>query len=272
MKKRFIVFFLLCALLLSFSALAEGAGVIDGAGKLSSDESAELEGLLQDMLFSDEFQIVLVTVTGENIDDYVSYADDMYDFGGYIEDGMLFLIDVDERVWYVSTAGRGIYAFSDEVIDEVMDDVLYWLSEDDYYTAFRQFIESSQYRLSEYDSGSYTPDEDDYWGDDGDYEPGSSTGFYFIAPLFLMSLGLGLIVALIVTLTMRKKMRSVRPQRSAADYTVNGSLRVTESQDVFLYHTVTRTEKPKDNNSGSFGGGVHSGSSGSSHGGHGGRF
>lgn len=50
-----------------------------------------------------------------------------------------------------------------------------------------------------------------------------------------------------------------------------GSMNITESRDMFLYDTVTRTAKPKDNDSGG-GSSTHTSSSGSTHGGGGGKF
>ena len=66
-------------------------------------------------------------------------------------------------------------------------------------------------------------------------------------------------------------MKTVRMKPDAADYMVNGSLQITRSNDVFLYHQVTKTAKPKDDDSGG-GSSVHTSSSGETHGGSGGSF
>ena len=52
-------------------------------------------------------------------------------------------------------------------------------------------------------------------------------------------------IALIITGIMRGQMKTVRMKPDAADYMVNGSLQITRSNDVFLYHQVTKTAKPK---------------------------
>ena len=64
---------------------------------------------------------------------------------------------------------------------------------------------------------------------------------------------------------MRAQLKSVRTQDSAVDYVRQGSMELTRSNDIFLYHTVTKTAKPKDSDS-------SSGSSDSDHGGTGGSF
>lgn len=79
----------------------------------------------------------------------------------------------------------------------------------------------------------------------------------------LIALGIGLLVALIVTLIMKGQLRSVRFKHSASDYVRSGSLRLTQSHDLYLYRNVTRTPRPKNNSSH----GPHGG-----HGGRGGRF
>jgi len=58
------------------------------------------------------------------------------------------------------------------------------------------------------------------------------------------SLVAGIAVALIVTGIMRRKLKSVRPQRNAANYVRKGSMVLTEHRDTFLYRTVTKTPRP----------------------------
>ena len=61
----------------------------------------------------------------------------------------------------------------------------------------------------------------------------------------LIALGVGLLVALIVTLIMKGQLKSVRFQRAASSYIRSGSFHLTQSYDLFLYRNVTRTPKPK---------------------------
>ena len=81
----------------------------------------------------------------------------------------------------------------------------------------------------------------------------------------LISLGIGLVLAFLCTMGMRAQLKSVRTQDSAVDYVRQGSMELTRSNDIFLYHTVTKTAKPKDSDS-------SSGGSDSDHGGTGGSF
>ena len=94
----------------------------------------------------------------------------------------------------------------------------------------------------------------------------------------LTSLGglLGVIVGIIMACArvkkMKEKLRTVRFQAAAGSYQKENSLNVTESQDLFLYHTVTRTAREKSKSSDSGGSSTHSSSSGTTHGGGGGKF
>ena len=87
----------------------------------------------------------------------------------------------------------------------------------------------------------------------------------------LISLGIGLALALIITGTMRSQMKTVRMKPDAADYMKKNSLNLTRCGDMFLYNQVSRTAKPKEDSSGG-GSSTHTSSSGETHGGSGGSF
>ena len=68
---------------------------------------------------------------------------------------------------------------------------------------------------------------------------------------------------------MKSKLKTVRAQAAAGNYLKKDSLTVTERSDLFLYYTVTRTEREKESSSGSS---THTSSSGTTHGGKSGKF
>ena len=100
---------------------------------------------------------------------------------------------------------------------------------------------------------------------------------YIIDALSAMGMGLfasliiGLIIAAMTVLVMRSKMNTAKMQKSAANYLKDGSFRLRQRSDMFLYSRVTRTARPKNTSSGG-GSSVHRSSGGISHGGRGGRF
>ena len=92
-------------------------------------------------------------------------------------------------------------------------------------------------------------------------------------PLLLAALVIGLITALIVTGVMKSRLKSVAPQRDATSYVRQGSMKLTNQRDLFLYRDVHRTERPKESSSSDSGGSsTHTSTSGTTHGGGGGSY
>ena len=96
----------------------------------------------------------------------------------------------------------------------------------------------------------------------------AATGKEYKAPFewgkaILISLVIGFVIAIIVVLVMKGKLKSVRMKDNATDYTVPGSMNITDGHELYLYSTVVATPKPRNDSS--------SGSGSSSHGGGGGR-
>jgi uncharacterized protein len=74
-------------------------------------------------------------------------------------------------------------------------------------------------------------------------------------------MAVGMVIGLITVGIMSFRMKTVRQQAGASDYMRPGSMRLHNSQDIFLYSHVSRTPKPKSTSS-SGGGGVSRGGSG----------
>lgn len=212
--------------------------VVDNEALLTSQEESKLEDMLSQV--RDQWQIDVVVVTAGSLDGKTAraYADDFYDYGGYGEDGILLLVNMQAREYWISTSGDCI-----GIEDEISDSFAMYLSTGDYYDAFTDFADQCGAAMEEYREG----------------ERGSP-----VIPI-LICLGIGAVVGLIVTCVMTSQLKSVRSKPTAGDYVVSGSLHLTHSHDLFLYRNIRRTPKPQNN-------GSHRSSSGRSHGGRGGRF
>ena len=68
-----------------------------------------------------------------------------------------------------------------------------------------------------------------------------------LVPHILIALGIGFLVAFIVTMVMKSKLKSVRANNAAANYTREGSFDLQESREIFLYKKTTQTRKPQNN-------------------------
>ena len=281
--KKIISVLLLLLLILSLAVPAYATDsdtprVVDNAGLLTYDEAAELTGQIENLRQELELDIVIVTTYGTGGKGVQAYADDFYDQNGYgygsTNSGILLLLDMEAREWYMSTCGEAIYIFTDYCLDQLGETILPWLSSGDYYRAFLAWISGlspyvKAYRMGAPVDGYVPPDEYESPYGDEIYYYDDHVGIP-IQP-FPVALIIGLIIAAVTVLVMRSKMNTAKMQKSAANYLKEGSFRLRQRSDMFLYSRVTRTARPKNTSSGG-GSSVHRSSGGISHGGRGGRF
>ncbi len=275
MKKILFIFIALFAF--SVPAFAMSPRLNDGADLLDSTEEAEILNLLNDVSSKTGFDLVIVTTNSTNGKSVMEYADDYYDNNGYGENGLLFLIDMGGREWWISTSGEAINRFSDSTLDYIGEESSWYLSNGDYCQAFNTFIILSENHINgNVDYG------DDY-DDDYDYNDPFYDDFYYeseieydLGTTLVISLIAGFIIALIYVSSLKSKLTTVGAQKSASNYAINSSLQIAATRDNFLYKNVSRVPKARNNNSSrsgrSGGSSVHRASSGRSHGGRGGRF
>ncbi len=255
----------------SFSASAELIDpelprVVDKADLLSDSEEQALSDKIDDIISKYDFDVVILTESGIGGKSPMKFADDYYDYEGYGAnsggDGVLFLIDMEFRDWWISTKGYGITVFTDYGIDKIEDIVIPDLSDGEYYDAFETFLSTTEEYIRAADSGKP-------YDVDNTYNT-SADRTRLILFSVAVGLGIGLVVALIVVLVFKSQLKSVKFEYAAREYEVKNSFNVTRSHDVFLYRNVTKRRKPESNGGG--GSSTHRSSSGSSHGGGGGKF
>ena len=280
MKKLISVLLILLLLLsLPLSALAtesEAPWVVDNAGLLTAEEQSALMNKIQTLRDELELEIVIVTTYGTGSKNVQVYADDFYDQNGYgygkTDSGILLLLDMEAREWYMSTCGEAIYIFTDYGLSLLGDELVRWLSQAMYYEGFDLWVDSLSSYVDAYRNGTPV---DGYVQPD-DYEsPNGDEIVYYDEPLFkhpfLVALIVGLVSALITVIVMVSKMNTAKLQTNAGNYLKKGSFRMHRHTDQFLYSQVTKRSKPKESTS-SGGSSVHRSSGGVSHGGRGGKF
>lgn len=247
-----LIALLLMALALPVMAAGEPAHLVDDAGLLSAYEEEALEEELSSL--SDKWNMDIVVVTADDLGGKSSraYADDCFDYGGYGYDGILWLIDMDNRKSTISTCGYGITVFTDAGQDRMQDILAPMLTNEAYAEAIEEFIDLCDDYCRRADAGE-------------PYDAGSlpKGSFAFGKSLFI-ALAVGFVIAFIATAVMKGQLKSVRAKAAASDYLKPGSLQVTEARDLFLYRNVDRRAKPKESSGGSS---THRSSSGRSHGG-----
>ena len=264
MKKRLLIIFSLILLLVSgispdFKVYASGEYVIDNGKLLSNSEEAQLRETLG--VYSDKWDVDIVIVTEDSIGSStpMAYADDYYDNNGYGKDGILLLVSMENRDWWISTSGSCIDTFTDAGIDYIGKQITDNLSSGDYYKAFDKYADLCDDFLKQDSKGK-------------PYDVGNmpDTLANKIARFF-GSIVTAAIGAFATVFGLKSKNKSVRHVGNAKMYEVNDSLNLTTNKDRFLYTNVIK-RRIESSSSGGGGSSVHTGSSGSSHGGGGGHF
>lgn len=256
MKKRFGIFLALCLVsALCFTVAAAAPRLTDEADLLTSAEAAALEQKLDAISTRQSVDLVVVTVDSTDGKTPQDFADDWFDYNDFASDGILLLVSMEDSDWHVSTTGYGITAVTDAGLEYMSDQFVPLLSDGAYADAFNTFADLCDAFITQARTG------DPYDSHNLPKEP-----FAFGMNL-LICLGIGLVVALLVTGKMKAALTSVRQQVKADAYVTPGSLQLTNSRDLFLYSQLSKTERPRSDGSS-----THISSSGRSHGGGGGKF
>ena len=308
--KRLLVLLLSLTLLCPFALCAFASSdipadrqkplLVDDADLLNDSQEAALLSLLEAKSDAVKADIAVVTVYGTDGQDLETYAYDYYDYNGYGQgednDGVLLMIDMEAREYWITTTGYCIEAITDYGLEKIENDFLAALSAGNYNGAFRTFASDCETLIAAaregniYDYYISTSDPDNgyggYYNDaynyfDGDSYLPADYGKFNIGSSVLLALVIGFVLALITALSMKSSLKTVHRQSAAANYVVPGSLDMRTNEDRFLYATVAKTPVPQHNEDhsphsgpGFTGGGSHTsfGSSGVPHGGGGGKF
>ena len=261
MKKKCLSF--LCLLLLCMSVVlpAHAAGssprLVDNADYLTDSEETVLLNKLDEISTRQGLDVVIVTIPDLFGEDITDFADDFYDENGYHPDGILLLISDYDREWAISTSGYGITAFTDAGQEYLTRQFLDALSEGEYAAAFDTYAELCDEFITQAKAGA-------------PYDVGNlPRGPFHMVRSLLVSLGIGLLAALIVTGSMKGKLKTVHAQAAASQYVKPGSMNITESREMFLYSQIQRHKRETKKSGGSS---THTASSGRTHGGSSGKF
>ena len=241
MKKKcasFLCLLLLCAVLVSpVYAAGAPARLVDNADYLTDSEETVLLSKLEEISTRQGVDVVIVTVPALYGEDITSFAD-------------------DEGEWAISTAGYGITAFTDAGQAYMADQFVVMLSEGEFAAAFNTYADLCDTFITQAKTG--VP-----------YDVGTlPKGEFRLLKNLLICVGIGLLVSLIATGSMKSKLKTVRAQTAASQYVKAGSMNITECREIFLYHQLQRHLR-EDKETGSS---THTSSSGVTHGGSSGKF
>ena len=247
--------------------------VEDGADLLTSEEELQLRAKALELAENTGYDFFVLTVEDARGREAQEVAEDYYMDYETTLDGVVYLIDMDNREIYIATSGVMRYYLDDERWNEALDRAFEYVANKQYYQAFSAMLsDTGRYLEAGIQSGTYTVDED--------------TGeiVYYQEPpqLTLWEALFALTVALIVggaffgIVVGKYKMKIGGYTYSYQD---NSRLKLRSRRDELIGHVVTHRHIPKPDppsGHGFSGGGhsstVHTGSGGNSFGGGGRKF
>ncbi len=235
--------------------------LVDEADLVGEGDEYYLTKMLDEVSTKHAVDVVIVTVDSTGEKTPMEYADDYFDYNGYgfgeNYDGILLLISMEYSDWWISTCGYGIIAFTDAGIEYIGEKIVPYMSNGNFYTAFKTYVEYCDEFITLAENG------DPFDVEDIPKEP------FDPVKAFIISLVAGFGIAFVVMLVLKGQLKSVRMQAASGDYIVPGSMTLNYARDFFITSHTSRRAKPQESSGGSS---THTSSSGRSHGGGGGKF
>jgi uncharacterized protein len=254
--------------------------VYDNANLLTNSEEEKLKDYAQE--FSDNVDINVLFATTDNAKGKTAmeYADDIYDEKTVNQteySGILFLIDMDNREIYISTAGNAITWLNDAEIERALDDGYNYITDAEYYETFEAMAEYALPTIEYWYESGDTATDDRYASPSTTYQTfGDKLSSSFSKCFSLLPASIILTVAFVlVSLVNHNKANK---KVSATNYIKDGTYKIASNKKRLIrtYETVQRDYYKKSSSGGSSNGhrsgSSHSSSSGRSHGGGGRKF
>ena len=280
-----IVLSLLLALSMCIPVLAasDGEKVCDLAGLFSAEDKADLETQLAAASEKMGMDVVILTTAGKGGKTLQQYADDFYDNGGYgtgsDRSGLVYVIDMEDRTAYISTAGKAVRYYTDSRIYNLTDgnDQMYaCLGSGDYKGAAQDVLNGILYYYDQgIESGQFN------------YDPttGKTDRYRTLSVVeIIISLGIAALAGYFSVNGIKKEYSMdkdrVKAQAYKLAYRAISAFAFTAAADTLIRHNVTRRALPRVQNTGGPGTGpggttpgmstIHTSGSGMTHGGGGG--
>lgn len=254
-------------LILKTPKVNEEEKIYDFAELLTEEEEQILYDEITEYISKTNMDMAVVTINDNNKTSAMNYADDFYHYNyfgkGNTHDGLLFLIDMDNREMWISTNGEAIIMYDDDRLDRILDKTYDKISQKDYNGCVEAFIEES---TNYFNKGVPSSNKDAYIDRNGDYiynsQKSEITIFTFIIPLIL---------SVVIVLLMKGWHKTIKRATTALLYMKKGF--ITTQEDVFLTSNTDKVyDPPSSSSSRSGGSSTHRSSSGRSSGGRGRSF
>lgn len=237
--------------------------VYDDAQLLTEGERNALNEEIAVLREKSDWNIYAVSTVNAEGKSATAYADDFFDMHSpEQEDGVVLLIDMDNREITISTCGEAVSYLTDKRIDSILDDAYYDVSNEAYEACFLTMIDgvTDAYKAG-VPSGQY-----EYDTETGKVSRHHSVSWLELLIAVVLAVGSGAAVYIIVVGRYRMHFGNYQ-----YDFHENGTVELQKKEDHFINEITTHRRIPKPTNSGSGHSGgrssTHTSSSGRSHGG-----
>ncbi len=200
----------------------------------------------------------------EEFSEYIYKGEDL----GYgpEKNGVMLLLAMDDRSYDVLAYGnKANRAFTDHAKDVMVDAFIPYLRDNDYYSAFNEFISQADEKLLYEEAGTpfdydtdpvYIAQKEAEEARRKEAEKSLKTGVTFGLPGF---------VGLLTCLGLKGKNKTTGLKHDASGYVLKNSFRLTQSTESFMYSTRVVTHIPDKSDGGGHSGGTSINSGGFSH-------
>lgn len=241
-----------------FSVFADGVGaehtVYDESCYLNDEEYSEISQQLDEIRKKYNVDVTIIIEEEMYGETAMETADNYFDYNGFgigeNSDGILLYISGSPRNYHFSTHGSAMTIFNDRGLVYLESKVLPYLKNDDYYGATKAYANTAEKMLEMAADG----------------KPYNSRPIKEVLIALAIAIVAPIIVAFAMTFNKLKQMKTAVAQDYASNYMKPGSMNIDQSKDIFLYSSVSKTEKEKSSS------GSHTSSSGETHGGRGGSY
>jgi len=234
--KLFILTIVTVFLFLSFPLFGENF-VIDNAAILSANEKANLERRIQEIAYSYNFNLIILTEVSIHGSDPIDYSwNYLFQRGlnGENWNGSLLLVVMGDREYWITASGRGDKIMTQAAFNKLEFDLLAFLRQNNFAGAYENFIDNWEIFL-------------------GMEARGRNYNFLHNPITFLIAMVLTWLVAIatgsITIFSWKRQMNTAIGKKEADSYIVPGSLAFTKVVDQFLYSTVSKVMRPKSSSS-----------------------
>lgn len=213
------------AAILGTPAIDASEKIYDFADLLSASEEETLYKNVKHFIDSTNIDYVIVTISKNNKDSSKNYARDFYNYNDFKDDGIIFLIDRDNKGIYMTTSGRAVELFPDSRMEPILKNAFNLTKEKKFYEACKSFTTS----ISEFVQIGVISDDGEVVkvGKDGTVKV--SRDYHLLEISLFALVGTAIIIGILIL-----NSRMVRKATSARDFLNKDTMKIIDISEMFL--------------------------------------